>query len=109
MKTIPLIARAEADAGRRRIVAVGAVTLLLVGLMGGAVALSRAAPGTASRQLLDADGIYDLTNIWTIHLTFAPDQWEAMEPDGGGNPFGPREASRGARTMAPVVNHDDVT
>lgn len=61
-------------------------------------------PNTASDPNPDSDHLYCLTNIWTIHLRFAPDQWEAMEPKGGGNPFGgrPREAMSGTRTLAPV-------
>jgi hypothetical protein len=52
----------------------------------GAVALQQISPAASGSQLLDADRIYRLTKIWTIHLKFAPDQREAMEPKGGGNP-----------------------
>lgn len=62
-------------------------------------------PSPASLRL-DADQIYNLTNIWTIHLKFAPAQWEAMEPKGGGNPFGGGPglfgSPNGNRTLAPV-------
>ena len=77
----------------------------------GAVALQRVTPGASSSQLLDSDRIYNLTNVWTIHLKFAPDQWEAMEPKGGGNPFfggapggrpGGGRGANGDRTLAPV-------
>ena len=30
--------------------------------------------------------IFGFTNVWTIHLTFAPEQWQAMEPKEGGRP-----------------------
>jgi hypothetical protein len=29
---------------------------------------------------LTPDGVFRSTNIWTIHLSFTPEQWEAMEP-----------------------------
>lgn len=50
--------------------------------------LQRVSPNIADSRTLDADRIYQLTNVWTIHLKFSPDQWDAMEPKGGGNPFG---------------------
>ena len=31
--------------------------------------------------------LYQEKKVWTIHLTFTPDQWEAMEPKGGGGGF----------------------
>ncbi|MHA3773419.1 CotH kinase family protein [Verrucomicrobiota bacterium sgz303538] len=43
----------------------------------------------------DASDIFSATKIWTIHLTFEPEQWAAMEPKGGpGSPGGP-EGQRG--------------
>ncbi len=85
--------------------------LLLVGLLCGAGALQRVSPRPSSSQLLDSDRIYNLTNVWTIHLAFAPDQWEAMEPQGGGNPFfgggGGRQGRSGGaledRALAPAM------
>jgi spore coat protein H len=70
----------------------------------GAAALPPGSPSAASSQILDSDHLYDSTNVWTIHLKFASDQWEAMEPKSGGNPFGggPRESVSGNRTLAPV-------
>ena len=32
--------------------------------------------------------LFVTTNVWTVHLKFTPDQWEAIEPKGGGNMFG---------------------
>src|SRR5439155_2597809 len=32
--------------------------------------------------------LFNLTNIWSVHLTFTPEQWEAMEPKSGGGFFG---------------------
>ncbi len=42
---------------------------------------------------LKAADLFNLTNVWTLHLTFTPEQWEAMEPKGGG--FGPFGGGRG--------------
>lgn len=30
--------------------------------------------------------IFDFTNVWTIHLIFTAEQWQAMEPKAGGRP-----------------------
>ena len=53
-----------------------------------------------SRALRGANGlrpgdIFRFTNIWTIHLSFTPEQWEAMEPKQSGIPQfgGPRRGS----------------
>jgi hypothetical protein len=37
---------------------------------------------------IDSARLYNLTNVWTVHLKFAPSQWEAMEPKGGLGFFG---------------------
>jgi len=74
--------------GWRRALAVLSGALLIWVLYCGASALSQVPAGPASNLTLDADHIYGFTNVWTIHLKFAPDQWEAMEPKGGSNPFG---------------------
>jgi hypothetical protein len=75
----------------------------------GAAALHAAATSASPNQTLDCDRLYDLTNVWTIHLKFAPDQWEAMQPKGGGSPFfggrpgaGGGGGGNGDRTLAPV-------
>jgi spore coat protein CotH len=107
--------RSSAETWRRPL-AVGAATLLAVGVLAAAVALQKSAASPSATQDLNADRLYDLTNVWTIHLTFTPDQWEAMEPKGGSNPFGggrpggPPGGQRGggggpggARTLAPVI------
>ena len=40
--------------------------------------------------------LFNTTNIWSVHLKFTPDQWEAMEPKGGpGGFFSGRGAPRG--------------
>lgn len=47
------------------------------------VPAARPAPHSATE-------LFDVTAVWTIHLTFTPEQWDAMEPKGGpGGPGGP--------------------
>ncbi|HWQ91429.1 MAG TPA: CotH kinase family protein, partial [Clostridia bacterium] len=100
----------------RRLFGVVAGALLISGLFFGATALQRVSSGASSHQLVTADAIYNTTNVWTIHLKFAPDQWEAMEPKRGGNPFGggggrlgPGGGANGDRNLAPVfMSHSDI-
>src|SRR5688572_3948658 len=40
----------------------------------------------ASPAKLRPDDIFKFTHIWTIHLTFTPEQWQAMEPKDAGRP-----------------------
>jgi len=88
--------------GLRRAMAVFAGVFVIGALA--CEAAQQESSGASSSQALDSDRVYGLTNVWTIHLKFAADQWEAMEPEGGGNPFGggPRENAGGTRTLAPV-------
>src|SRR5690348_16929855 len=94
--------------GRPRTIAVLAGTVLVLFLACGAAELPRVAPDASSSATLDSDHLYNLTNVWTIHLEFRSDQWAAMEPKGGGNPFGGgRGGGRGgglnaARMLSPV-------
>lgn len=109
MRTNIPIARARADSGWQRALAVLAGSVLIVALLGGVALLQGVAPSASSSQFLSADRIYSLTNVWTIHLRFAPDQWEAMEPKGGGNPFfgggrpGGAGGAREDRALSPVL------
>jgi spore coat protein H len=100
----------ESEAGGwRRPMAILTGAILIVLLFCGAEVLQRVSPGSFSNQPLDADHIYDLTNVWTIHLKFTPEQWEAMEPKGGRNPFGGgppggrQGGETGARSLAPAI------
>lgn len=107
MKTTITKGRSETNAGWRRGMAVFGGALLILALWCGAAALQRASPRTSSGRLLDSDHIYNLTSVWTIHLQFAPDQWEAMEPKGGGNQFfgggsAGRQGDTGGRSLAPA-------
>jgi len=52
-----------------------------------AFAASAAEPGDkVSASSLTPGDIFRFTNIWQIHLTFTPEQWEAMEPKQQGRP-----------------------
>jgi hypothetical protein len=59
-----------------------------------AVALCLLSYQTAAQESQDADptnrlgpgDIFQFTNVWTIHLTFTPEQWQAMEPKQGPRP-----------------------
>ena len=37
-----------------------------------------------------ASELFQTSKVWTIHLKFAPEQWSAIEPKGGGAMFGMR-------------------
>ena len=40
--------------------------------------------------------LFDMARVWTVHLQFAADQWDAMEPQGGVGPFGGPPGGPGA-------------
>ena len=92
----------------RRIMAIFAGLLLIAALLAITAAMQRALPNAFPSRVWDSDQLYKTTSVWTIHLEFTPDQWEAMEPKGGLNPFGGPGGPGGpggftaARTLAPV-------
>ncbi|HTL57982.1 MAG TPA: CotH kinase family protein [Candidatus Limnocylindrales bacterium] len=61
---------------------------LLLALLAAALALQKSNPISPAGARIEPDGLYHLTNIWTVHFRFTADQWEAMEPKGGFGPFG---------------------
>jgi len=69
--------------------------LAFVVLSGTAFAASAAEVGDkVSASTLAPSDIFRFTNVWTIHLSFTPEQWEAMEPKQQGRPrFGGRRGS----------------
>jgi len=95
----------EAGAWGRSIAVLAGALFILVNLCQ-AAALEPVSPNAPSSRTWDSDALYTLTNVWSIHLKFTPDQWEAMEPKGGPGPggwFGGQgEALRASRTLAPV-------
>ncbi|HOK76783.1 MAG TPA: CotH kinase family protein, partial [Verrucomicrobiota bacterium] len=66
---------------------VGAVAVgtALFGMAAGAHNVSE----IGSHASLSGASLFNITQVWTVELWFTPDQWEAMEPKGGPNPFGP--------------------
>jgi hypothetical protein len=65
-----------------------AITQVFVTLLA-AVCISATADGAGTAALpTEASGLYSLSNIWTVHLKFTPEQWTEMEPKGGDGPFG---------------------
>lgn len=72
----------------RRTLRLLAGAVLVLAAFGATRALQSAVPAGKVPATLDSERLYRLTNVWTAHLTFAPDQWEAMEPKGGFGPFG---------------------
>src|SRR5262249_24796992 len=64
-------------------------------------ALKIAAKGKSAEDLKTSN-LFNLTNVWTVHLKFTPEQWEAMEPkDGGSGPFGGGRGRFGGRGGGP--------
>jgi spore coat protein H len=68
-----------------------------------------AAPGQESGPQKSSE-LFRTTNVWTVHLTLTPEQWDAMEPKGArggffGDPGGPRGRGgpRGPGGMGPAV------
>ena len=72
-----------------RVIVAGLGAFLLLALLVVALALQRTVPGAVTAVRLDGDGLFNLTNVWKLHLTFAADQWQALEPKGGGMRGGP--------------------
>ena len=70
---------------RSLVLCVSAVTLILV-----SVASAAEAPKTSAE-------LYQETAVWTVHLTFTPDEWTAMEPRASPSTPTPGYAGRGAR------------
>jgi hypothetical protein len=53
------------------------VRLLLAGVL---VVLSGTNGGRAATHKVEADRFFGLTNVWDIHLTLTPGDWDALEP-----------------------------
>lgn len=66
----------------------------LLGLLPNQALYGQASTQAGSTTTWHARDVFRLTNVWTVHLRFTADQWEAMEPRQGGGPRGgPRRAS----------------
>ncbi|MHB8865805.1 MAG: CotH kinase family protein [Pirellulaceae bacterium] len=53
-----------------------------------AMGLTLTVPAAAPLPPPAAEKLFNELKIWTVHLTFTPEQWNAMEPQGGPPPFG---------------------
>lgn len=90
----------EADAaggarGWARAVPLAAGGLLRAAVLCAALLRSAVIPDRAAASELADDGLFRLTNMWSVRLRFTPEQWAAMEPKGGPGPFGgPGEPGR---------------
>lgn len=51
-------------------------------------AVAQEAKRAGSADSLRPGDIFQFTNVWTIHLSFTPEQWQAMEPKQAGRPQG---------------------
>src|SRR6185437_438841 len=45
--------------------------------------------------------LFTITNVWSVHLTFTAEQWNAMEPTGGGGGFFGRQGRPGGGPGGP--------
>jgi spore coat protein H len=59
------------------------------------------APRQSPAGTISSETFFDLQRVWSIHLTFAPEQWAAMEPKGGSGSAAPPRAGGGPPGPAP--------
>src|SRR5689334_22560508 len=65
----------------------------LSGMLLGALTVLTNAPQAAAPEKVDLGplnpvDLFQMTNVWTVHLRFTAQQWEAMEPKQDGPGFG---------------------
>jgi spore coat protein H len=67
------------------------LSLLFCGaaIMVGLASASPQGAGGPDADRLKPSDVFLTTNIWTVHLTFTPEQWQAMEPKQGPRPARP--------------------
>src|SRR6476660_7968177 len=69
-------------------------SIAVIGVFGLFLCLTTSAEKTkAAKNTLKPADIFRTTNIWTVHLTFTPEQWKAMEPRQGPRPVRPSGAT----------------
>jgi hypothetical protein len=69
--------------------AVIAGSVFIALLLCAAFLLQYVAPAGRQSAAMANARLFEFTNVFLVHLTFSPDQWEAMEPKGGFASFGP--------------------
>lgn len=74
------------------------VAAVLLSLIANGSAAQKAAESGRTNSLRPSD-IFQFTNVWTIHVRFTPEQWQAMEPKQGGGPQ--RGGRRGSFLQGP--------
>jgi len=68
-------------------IAVLATAAFLAVVLAGVAMLGQCGTAGAAARLT-GDRLFDLDRVWDLHLTFTPEQWDAMEPKGGPGSFG---------------------
>src|SRR5436190_18201873 len=83
---------ARAESLWRLMLVQAALSFILSGFISAEAIAEVIAPPLKSAEL------FELTNVWTLHLRFAADQWKAIEPKGAENfRGGPGGTPRGGR------------
>ena len=62
--------------------------LLLAAALGLALTLQLLTPSNRGAAALESTRLFEFTRVFPVHLVFTPEQWTAMEPQGGFGPFG---------------------
>jgi len=66
-------------------------SILLSSLLLACAIPSAHSAGKENGSQIKGKTLYQLTNVWNVHLKFSPDQWETMQPaENQGRPGGPR-------------------
>ena len=86
--SFPWLRKIVSPVCRRRVWLAKFYRLLLAMALSGSAGLLIQDARAGEAKLAEADGLFRLTNIVTVHLRLTPEQWEAMEPKGGGGFFG---------------------
>jgi spore coat protein H len=73
-----------------QVVVVALSGLFLLAVLTAALALQIGHGFDSLAASIETEGLFNLTNVWTVHLKFSPEEFAAMEPKGGiGGPSGP--------------------
>ena len=106
-------ARCEADSSRvargtgdtQTIIVLVCAVVLLLGVLMAAMSFRSDDLGAAALPQAPREELFDGTRVWTVHLTFTAEQWDAMEPQGGAGPFGPPGGFGGGPPGGSAADH----
>ena len=99
MKTCDLRVIAANTMSRKHRKSFITIALAVLSMFAIATTAENSIAGGAPNALRPGD-IFQFTNVWVLHLSFTPEQWEAMEPKQSGRPqFGGR--GRGSFLQGP--------